>query len=87
MNKSISILKWHQMAIEEKAPPVRILLNGHSMNPAIRGYKDYVTIIEKEMVLTWGDNCSDPDGWIPLKNIWGRVVLIEKGKKRSSQFH
>ena len=33
-------------------------------------------------VLTWGDNCLRPDGWIPLKNLWGKAVLIERGKRK-----
>lgn len=33
-------------------------------------------------VLTWGDNCDGPDGWFPLDAIWGKVILIERGKKR-----
>ena len=33
-------------------------------------------------VMTWGDNCPGPDGWIPLDNIWGKVTLIERGNRR-----
>lgn len=32
-------------------------------------------------VLTWGDNCSAPDGWIPLEAVLGKIVLIERGKR------
>lgn len=38
--------------------------------------------IKDQMVLTWGDNCSRADGWIPLDLIWGKVVLIERGNKK-----
>ncbi|MCR4883682.1 MAG: hypothetical protein K6A68_08935 [Clostridiales bacterium] len=37
--------------------------------------------IKDEQVMTWGDNCSVPDGWFPLGVILGKVVLIERGKK------
>lgn len=37
---------------------------------------------EDERVLTWGDNCSWADGWIPLENVWGKATLIERGKRR-----
>ena len=112
MNKSLSIPEWHQMALDGTAPPVRILLNGGSMNPLIRWNKDYVTIVppdrelvpgdivlfvepgtgryivhrvwnlENGKVLTWGDSCERPDGWLPTEAIWGRVVLIERGKRK-----
>ncbi len=111
MNMSLSIPEWHRMALEGAAPPVRILLNGGSMNPLIRWNKDYVTIIppDRELipgdivlfndpiteryvvhriwklrngqVMTWGDSCEKPDGWLPMNAIWGRVVLIERGRR------
>ena len=37
--------------------------------------------IKNGMVLTWGDNCSLPDGWLPQGAIWGKVVKIERGKQ------
>ena len=112
MNHSISVPEWHKMAQQGDAPPVRIQLNGSSMEPLIRIRQDYVTIVhmegfpgigdivlfsdpEKEAryvvhrvwktkkgkVLTWGDNCPKPDGWISEDYIWGKVVLIERGKR------
>ena len=112
MNRSLSVTEWHRMAMEDDAPPVRILLNGVSMFPLIRWNKDYVTIapletvpivgdivlfvlpnvekyvvhrvweVKNDMVLTWGDNCRNPDEWLPLDAIWGKVVLIERGGKK-----
>ena len=112
MHKSISIPEWHQMALEGVSPPIRITLNGCSMDPLIRIRKDYVTIaqldqtpvigdivlfanperkryvvhrvwkLKNDQVLTWGDNCPSPDGWMPLDAIWGKVVLIERGDRR-----
>lgn len=112
MKKSLSIAEWHQMAMEETAPPVRIQLAGNSMFPLIRRKRDYVTIIspERELiigdivmfsepgserfvmhriwelqngeVLTWGDHSSMPDGWLPAEAIWGRAILIERGKRK-----
>ena len=111
MNKTLSISEWHRMAMEGVAPPMRILLNGYSMEPLVRRNIDYVTIVplkdnisvgdivlfsdknterfvvhrvwevKSEKVLTWGDNCHGPDGWFPLDAIWGKVVLIEHGKR------
>lgn len=111
MKKSLSIAEWHEMSLSGKAPPVRIQLNGYSMNPLIRGYRDYVTVVQPEedfvagdivlvaepgtgryvmhrvwevkgdRILTWGDNCSGPDGWIPKDAVWGKTILIERGKK------
>ncbi len=36
---------------------------------------------EDDRVLTWGDNCLRPDGWIPLEMVWGKAALIERGKR------
>ena len=32
-------------------------------------------------VLTWGDNCTYDDGWIPMDEIWGKAVRVERGRK------
>ncbi len=112
MKRSLSIPTWHHLAQEGKAPPVRIQLNGYSMNPLIRGYRDYVTVIpiqdqlqngdivmfcepgteryvihriwdqNAEKILTWGDNCLYPDGWLSADAILGKISLIERGKRR-----
>ena len=37
--------------------------------------------VEADRVLTWGDNCKKPDGWIPAELVWGKAVLIERGKR------
>lgn len=44
MIQRISIPKWHEMALAGQAPPMRILIQGHSMYPLIRKGRDYVTI-------------------------------------------
>ena len=31
-------------------------------------------------VLTWGDNCNAPDGWMPQDKIWGLATRIERGR-------
>ena len=112
MNRTLSIPEWHKMAQEGEAPSVRIQLNGYSMNPLIRGYRDYVTVIPLDSqpktgdivlfcepgtqryvmhrvwdqkdgrILTWGDNCQRPDKWMPAEAIWGKVLLIERGKRK-----
>lgn len=99
------------MALERTAPPMRIMLDGCSMEPLIRWNRDYVTIVppgtnlavgdlvlisdksagryvvhriwkvNEGKALTWGDNCQEPDGWFPMDAIWGKVVLIERGKR------
>ena len=38
--------------------------------------------INDQMILTWGDNCPAPDRWIPIDMIWGKAVLIERGRKK-----
>lgn len=38
--------------------------------------------IDGERVLTWGDNCPCPDAWLPVDAIWGKAVLIERGKRK-----
>jgi len=38
--------------------------------------------LKEGRVLTWGDNCEAPDGWYPMEDIWGKVVLIERGRKK-----
>ncbi len=30
--------------------------------------------------LTWGDNCDEADGWIPLSEIWGKALQVERGR-------
>ena len=35
----------------------------------------------EDRVLTWGDNCDYPDRWMPLDAIWGKAILIERGKR------
>ena len=37
--------------------------------------------IEDGRVQTWGDNCPGPDEWVPLDDVWGKTVLIERGKR------
>ena len=32
-------------------------------------------------VLTWGDNCDKPDGWIPREMIWGQAIRVERGRR------
>ncbi len=37
---------------------------------------------EENRAFTWGDNCENPDGWMEWDKIWGKAVLIERGKLR-----
>ena len=37
--------------------------------------------IERDAVLTWGDNCPAPDEWLPADAVWGRAALIERGRR------
>lgn len=110
--RTIPIPEWHEMALRDEAPPVRILVQGNSMFPLIRINRDYVTIqpltdmpetgdivlfhdpegerfvlhrvweIRDGRILTWGDNCNGPDAWQRPDTIWGRVTLIERGKRK-----
>ncbi len=38
--------------------------------------------VKEGKVLTWGDNCSGADGWIPVEEILGKAILIERGEKK-----
>ena len=38
--------------------------------------------VKEDRILTWGDNCDGPDGWLPLSAVWGKTVLIERGRRR-----
>ncbi|MBR5179714.1 MAG: hypothetical protein IKW90_13070 [Lachnospiraceae bacterium] len=38
--------------------------------------------IENDNALTWGDHCDRPDGWISESCIWGKVSLVERGKRQ-----
>jgi len=38
--------------------------------------------VKNDQILTWGDNCNRPDRWIPAEAVWGKVILIERGKQR-----
>ena len=35
--------------------------------------------IKDAYILTWGDNCTTPDRWLPQDAVWGKVILIERG--------
>ncbi len=36
--------------------------------------------IQDDQVMTWGDNCVQPDRWVPMDAVWGRAELIERGR-------
>ena len=38
--------------------------------------------IQDGKIMTWGDNCKGPDGWLSPEDLWGRAVLIEKGNRK-----
>ena len=112
MNRTYSVLEWHQIALKGSAPPVRFQLHGSSMFPLIRLKRDYVTVVQLEetpergdivlfsdpektryvvhrvwsvkegKLLTWGDNCPNPDGWLSIESVWGKIVLIERGSRK-----
>ncbi len=37
--------------------------------------------IQDGRILTWGDNCTKPDGWLPREAVWGKITRIERGKR------
>ena len=41
-----------------------------------------VWALNNDEILTWGDNCLRPDGWLPLEDVWGKAVLIERGNRK-----
>ena len=55
MNNTLSVSEWHQLAAKGSSIPVRIQLGGYSMNPLIRGFRDYVTILPLEEIPEIGD--------------------------------
>jgi len=38
-----------------------------------------VSKIRDGMVQTFGDNCLNPDAWMPLEDVWGLVIKMERG--------
>ena len=34
--------------------------------------------IDGDRVRTLGDNCMNPDAWIPVESVWGQVVCFER---------
>ena len=66
-------------------PPDRILIPGDVVLFSEAHMERYVVHrvweIQDGQVLTWGDNCLQPDAWISMDAIWGRVVLIERGMR------
>lgn len=34
-----------------------------------------------DRVLTWGDNCLRPDGWMKPEMVWGVAVAMKRGKR------
>ncbi len=37
--------------------------------------------VRNSLIMTWGDHCLKPDGWKPQELIWGKITLIERGKR------
>ena len=38
--------------------------------------------LQNDQILTWGDNCTKPDGWLSRDAILGKALLIERGKRK-----
>lgn len=38
--------------------------------------------LDGERVQTWGDSCESPDAWLQTADVWGKAVLIERGRRR-----
>ena len=52
---SLTIPRWHAMALDGAAVPMRILIHGGSMYPLIRMDRDYVTILPLNGDIQAGD--------------------------------
>lgn len=37
--------------------------------------------VREGRLLTWGDNCDRPDGWMDREMIWGQAIRIERGRR------
>jgi len=83
MDPLIRIRKDYVSIIQAKAPfkAGNIVLFADP-NKAERYVVHRIWRTKDDSVLTWGDNCPKPDGWIPAGNVWGKVVLIERGERR-----
>ena len=38
--------------------------------------------MKEGQIRTWGDQCAYPDRWMSPDAIWGKVTLIERGKRK-----
>lgn len=107
--RTLSVEEWYELSQTGTNIPVRIPVNGVSMQPLIRRNRDHVTIVPLHEIpqrgdivlfvrraeypyvlhrvwevrgnalLTWGDNCAHPDGWLPISNVWGIAKQLERG--------
>ena len=109
--RDISMTDWCMLAKKGAAPPVRIPLEGSSMQPLIRRGKDLVTIaplqgllkkgdvvlfrtdsgryvvhrvwkMKEEQVRTLGDNCVNPDAWIPKEYVLGQAICYSRNGRK-----
>ena len=80
MKISVSIPEWHKLALEDKAPPVRILIHGGSMFPLIRMDRDYVTIEPMKGMPETGDIVLFPDESTNDRYVLHRVWRTEEDK-------
>ncbi len=37
--------------------------------------------VRNNQIMTWGDNCPKPDGWLSREVVWGKINQIERGKR------
>ncbi len=79
------LIRWNRdyvTVVPMKGSPVIGDIVLFSVHGSERYVAHRVWEISDKTVLTWGDNCDKPDGWIPLEAVLGKIVLIERGKRK-----
>ena len=81
-NCALSVVEWRKLTQEGLSIPVRIQLNGYSMQPLVRRLKDHVTIIPLKRPLKRGDVVlfADDLGRYVVHRVWkleeNRVITL-----------
>ena len=71
-NCALSVVEWRKLTQEGLSIPVRIQLNGYSMQPLVRRLRDHVTIIPLKRPLKRGDVVlfADDLGRYVVHRVW-----------------
>ena len=75
--RALSVKQWRALALSGQAVPVRIRVNGSSMHPLIRGWRDYVTIVPIDRPPRAGDIVLFPGKRLGVDYVLHRVWKVE----------